>query len=355
MSSQPSDMRMALMHPVDEMAQKYLGSRMKPGSRINSWVDSILTHMENQFYFQNLADNLRVTPTSNPRLHKLMERASNRIGQTNIPLYLDTNSVPNAWTLGDKKPGVVITHGLVSLLDDEETVFVLGHEIGHIAAQHVRYRLMLMQFGPVLALMSLIPFIGIAFALAFQIALSFWYRRSELTSDRFGLIACDNPTAALSALTKLAGGEPDSDSEAIVETMMEQAEEFRTLYHENPEQSMIWDIYDGLLADFASRTHPWGAVRVWELNYWMKTDHYSLARAGRWKEAEKVRSETPSFFQTDITPGDDPLSYVMKEATGELGKDVSKLVSKGLEATDELSQGVSSFMSKGRDFFKQKE
>jgi Zn-dependent protease with chaperone function len=318
-------LRNALIHPVDEIAQGYLRSRIKEDSRIQRFLNSLLADIEQHFYLRNLADNLLVTPKSHPRLYRLVSAAMDPIGLDSIPLYLDTNSAPNAWTLGEKTPGIVITHSLVDLLSDDELLFVLGHELGHIAALHSRHRLMLMQFEPIRIIMSMVPFVGTAFATGYQIALHFWFRRAELTCDRFGLVACGDPGPAMSALTKLGGGQAVLDAPAITETMMLQAEEFRVKYHERSESAVLWDVFDGIIAETATRTHPWAAVRVWELSHWQETEHFRLVMSGDLTGAATVRRDTPSFFKRTVTPGDDPFRMILGEASAEFGKGLSSI------------------------------
>ena len=58
-------------------------------------------------------------------------------------LFISQDPIPNAMTLGSDKPFIVITTGLVDLLDAEEIRFVIGHELGHVLSGHAVYRTML--------------------------------------------------------------------------------------------------------------------------------------------------------------------------------------------------------------------
>jgi beta-barrel assembly-enhancing protease len=62
-----------------------------------------------------------------------IHRVSHRPGLP-IDFAIQNSSVPNAWAI----PGhVVITRGLLAGLDNEaEFTFVMGHEMGHVAARH---------------------------------------------------------------------------------------------------------------------------------------------------------------------------------------------------------------------------
>ena len=45
--------------------------------------------------------------------------------------------------LGTDKPFIVITTGMVDLMDEEEIRFIIGHELGHVLSGHSVYRTML--------------------------------------------------------------------------------------------------------------------------------------------------------------------------------------------------------------------
>ena len=47
-----------------------------------------------------------------------------------------------AFAIGMEKHTIVITSGLVELLEDDELRFVIGHELGHIKSGHMLYRTM---------------------------------------------------------------------------------------------------------------------------------------------------------------------------------------------------------------------
>ena len=51
--------------------------------------------------------------------------------------------MPNALTIGMNKPFIVVSSGLVDLLDDEEMRFVLAHELGHAMSGHAVYQTLL--------------------------------------------------------------------------------------------------------------------------------------------------------------------------------------------------------------------
>ena len=76
---------------------------------------------------------------------------------------------------------------MLEMLDDEELRSVLGHELGHIMSGHPTYTtiaIILLYFG-----VSNLPFLAAVAILPFQLALLEWYRKSEFSADRAGLLA----------------------------------------------------------------------------------------------------------------------------------------------------------------------
>ena len=83
-----------------------------------------------------------------------------------------------------------------------------------------------------------------------------WQRKSELSADRGGLLAGQDPDAALRALMKLAGG--SRLHEMNIEAFLDQAREYDT----------AGDVRDGLLKvlNLLGTTHPFAVTRVAELD-----------------------------------------------------------------------------------------
>ena len=111
----------------------------------------------------------------------------------------------------------MVTSGLLKLYDKRpnELRFVIGRELGHLKADHDRMH----QFGlAVLALIqavdaSILPdkFQNALPTLAFGRFLS-WLRESEITADRAGLLCCQDPAIAHSAMIRQLHGLPEGNS-----------------------------------------------------------------------------------------------------------------------------------------------
>src|SRR3712207_3105247 len=121
------------------------------------------------------------------------------------------------------RPFIVITTAAVEKLDDEELRALLGHEIGHVRSGHAVYKTMMTILTRWAASLSWLP-VG-AIALRAIIAAMFeWWRKAELSADRAGLLAGQDPAASLRLLMKLAGGGDLSQIDAAA--FLEQAAEY---------------------------------------------------------------------------------------------------------------------------------
>lgn len=217
-----------------------------------------------------LANAVQVGPAQRPRLHALLGDVCSTMDWSVRPeLYVTQSPKVNAIAIGFERPFIVITSGALELLDgDDERRFLLAHELGHIMSGHMLYRtvsLVILAIGTV----ALLP-IGLAL-LPFQLALLEWHRKSELSTDRAGLLAVQHPVVAQRAFMKLAGG-PDFGDVASVDEFMRQAATYDT----------GGDTWDRILrlVNTAFREHPFNTVRAGELERWRSSGPYDSILAG---------------------------------------------------------------------------
>ena len=91
-----------------------------------------------------LASSVRASQEQFPQLYRLLLDGASILDLPEVPeLFISQDPVPNAMALGSDKPFIVVTTGLVDLLDTEEMRFVIGHELGHALSGHAVYRTML--------------------------------------------------------------------------------------------------------------------------------------------------------------------------------------------------------------------
>lgn len=213
--------------------------------------------------------NLRVTPKNFPKLHELLEEVCWAINLHRLPrLYIECGDSVSGLTVGDEEPIIVITSGAVDRLPDDEMRFLLGHELGHIKSRHTRYHMMaesMSTLGDVVGDMTL--GIGKLLSTPVQLALFRWYRMSELTADRLGLLACQSLNSTASVFVKMAGLPVRFDDSPCIEDFLLQAREFEKL---DLDQVNRWVKF----AAHMMHSHPWTVLRVAELIHWVDSGQY---------------------------------------------------------------------------------
>lgn len=164
-----------------------------------------------------LGGSIRISPRQFSHFNTLSGMAADRLCMPPPDIFLKQSPEMNAFAIGvDRRCSVVLYTGLVEYLTNEEFLFVVGHEMGHIKAGHTRLNLLGGLHNVQLGIPVITPFLGYIF--------SFWRRKAEYTADRAGLIACENIKAAVSALMKLAVGPKLVDQLDLRELMGQHAE-----------------------------------------------------------------------------------------------------------------------------------
>ncbi len=261
-----------------------------------------------------LASSVRATQEQFPQLHQLLLDGASILDLPEVPeLFISQDPIPNAMALGSDKPFIVITTGLVDLLDTEEMRFVIGHELGHVLSGHTVYRTMLYKLTQLAARVAwfAIAYIGLK---VFVAALEEWYRKSELSCDRAGLLAGQDPAAGRRALMKTAGG--SRMSELSHDEFLRQAEEY----------DAVADVRDSVikLLMLLGTTHPFAVVRFAELDRWVSEGEYEAILDGDYPRREddqdaSVRDEAKSAaqsYQDSWNRSADPLMGMVKDFAG---------------------------------------
>ncbi|MBX7142914.1 MAG: M48 family metallopeptidase [Oligoflexia bacterium] len=141
-------------------------------------------------------DSVKVSETQFSEIHRLTHIAASRLGMEAPEVFISYAPVLNAFSIGFAGVRAVVLHSaLVEAFSQEQLLFVIGHELGHIKARH--------SFWSILTGHSLeIPVLSRILSVFF---LS-WDRKKEYTADRAGLIACHDLEAACRSMTKFTAG-----------------------------------------------------------------------------------------------------------------------------------------------------
>nr|WP_245541590.1 M48 family metallopeptidase [Smaragdicoccus niigatensis] len=141
------------------------------------------------------ANGVKLSPTQFPEAHQMVVQAAARFGMSKVPdaYVVLGNGVINAMSVGHGfRRYVVINSDLFEIggeaRDPDALAFVIGHEVGHIAAGHTSYWRMV---G--MAAVTYVPFLGSALS-----------RAQEYTADNHGF--CFRPEGSAGAIRLLTAG-----------------------------------------------------------------------------------------------------------------------------------------------------
>src|SRR5713101_3396164 len=263
----------AYEHPADRSALVAL--------RKLTGFDVILRNLAGLFSDRSLrlmflASSVRASEQQFPHLYQTMLDGAYVLDLPRVPeLFITQDPRVNAMALGTDKPFIVITTGMVDLMDPEEIRWVIGHELGHVLSGHSVYRTMLFYLVGLASRLALVPFAWIGLKAVIW-GLEEWFRKSELSCDRAGLLAGQDVPAARRALMKLAGG--PQLAELSHDAFLEQAREY----------DAVPDVREGLikLLQLIGTTHPFAVVRYGELDRWVREEDYEAILSGEYPRRE---------------------------------------------------------------------
>ncbi|GAC1387680.1 MAG: hypothetical protein NVSMB31_00400 [Vulcanimicrobiaceae bacterium] len=122
-----------------------------------------------------------------PHVFSVVEACAAKVGIPVPLVFVRDDLLVPAVALGFGEPyALVLSSHWLTHFQDDELAFIVGRELGNIAAGHTRLTSLLSANGKENALVSLIC--------------GAWLRRTEYTADRFGLLCCGSVDAASRAL-----------------------------------------------------------------------------------------------------------------------------------------------------------
>jgi Zn-dependent protease with chaperone function len=306
-------------HPADRAALNTL--RALPG------FDEVLRKIYGFFGERGVrllfqANAVRVGPTQFPRVHNVFTEVCATMDWDPRPdLFISQTPLVNAGAYGMDRPFIVLNSGALALLDDEELRTILGHELGHVMSGHALYRtilVILLEFG-----FRNLPFLAGIALLPIQIALLEWYRKSELSSDRAGLLASQDPVASMRMFMKLAGG--GAIAEMNLDAFMVQAKEYE---QGGDAMDTVYKVLNTLGA-----THPFHTLRAAELQRWVEGGDYDRILRGEYPRRGTADDQRP--ITEDFR---DAGSYYGEQAKDVVGK-VADVAKKAADAFSSALKG----------------
>lgn len=290
-------------HPADRAALKAL--KQVPG------LDEALKFFfggttERSLRLLALASSVRVTQKQYSRVHSIYQESCEILDIDQVPeLYVAQNPFLNAGAVGMDKPFITLNSSMVQTLDDEELMAVIAHELGHVLSGHVLYKSLLFFLLNLSGIFTSIPLSMLALQ-GLIVALKEWDRKSELSADRAGLIAVQNPEVSVSLLMKLAGG--NQLDQMDLGEFVKQAEE----YEDN--KDIMNQVYK--ILNLLGQTHPFAVIRVHELLKWVRSGEYDTILRGFYRTEE-------TSFGDDFTHAKSTYAEDFKDSFGPSIKNMS--------------------------------
>lgn len=287
----------AIMHPDDKKTVDWLNSLRVPYTtnwefvrdiarhptdhNIREWYDIFMAGVE-YYTFQdflrvttskyreayneveNQGEGINITNESLPKMHQQLVDACEILGVKEIPTYsTDWEYAPYHFSNGEKHRRIVMMSGSADLFTDDEMMFVLGHELGHMACGHKPYHMLLETFY--------MPFVNDAafkaWASIIKLPLMEWYRMSDYTADRMGLLCCQDINAAITTMIKKAGLPKKCYNNIDVQGFIQQAREFEENFTDTMDRVVK-------VLSIRSAEFPWLVVRAGKLYDWYHSDEY---------------------------------------------------------------------------------
>lgn len=285
----PDLSHLAFQHPFDGQATETL--RKVPGlPRLIKFVSE--KSLEQVFNYGNISSKIRVSAKQYPSIYKQYVRMAQVLDVRKLPsLYIETTPTINAFAAGIENYSIVLCSGLIDIMDEDELMAILGHELGHVKCEHQLYKTtaaVLTVLGSSLAAQTGIP--GVEFILSagrvgLNMALMDWSRKAELSCDRAALLAIQDVDKVASALAKLAG----FSSKYAGELNLDEVEHQADLCHELGSDSLFVKLVK--LQSMMDATHPYPVFRVKEIRTWAKSEEYSQILAGNYRRFTPVLTE----------------------------------------------------------------
>jgi len=147
---------------------------------------------------QLMGSAAKVSHTQFPRIFDIAQEAASRLDMSQPDIFIRQSPLLNAFAIGFLGTKSVVLHSAtVEAMDDKEIEFIIGHEFSHIKCGHTNISVLTSSSRGIG-----VPIISHLLSFVFL----FWSRKAEYTCDRGGLLANQDPKAAVTAMCKLAVG-----------------------------------------------------------------------------------------------------------------------------------------------------
>lgn len=213
---------------------------------------------------ENQGEGINITTESLPQMHQQLMECCRVLNIKDAPAYsTDWQYGPYHYSNGEKHRRIVMMSGSFDLFTEDELNFIIGHELGHMACGHKKYHMLLETFY--------MPFLNDsafkAWATIIKLPLFEWYRTSDYSADRVGLLCCQDINAAISTMIKKAGLPKKCYDSINVADFLQQSRHFEENFTGTMEKAVKF-------LSVRSAEFPWLVVRAGKLYDWYNSGEY---------------------------------------------------------------------------------
>jgi Zn-dependent protease with chaperone function len=301
-------------HPADRGALVAL-RRLKGFDTLLKALNSMVNERAVRLVF--LGSAVRADERQFAELHRMLAEVGSTLDVETLPeLYVSQNPQVQGLAIGMGKPIIVLTSGLVDLFDQEELRFAIAHELGHVLSGHAVYQTLLQRLIQLSQVLTAVPIGGLGVRMIMA-ALMEWSRKAELSADRAGLLATQDPAVAFRAHMKLAGGGDLSNLDPT------------SFLAQGVEYDASDDVRDSVLKLLLveARNHPFAVVRATELRRWVDSGDYTRILGGDYPrrsadggaKVSEAAQEAAHSYSDAFRQSQDALGKLAHEAAGVVG------------------------------------
>lgn len=183
-------------HPDDLAAIKSL-KKSAAIDKLTSFIEDKTS--QSVLRMKTLGSCVRITPESGSRIYKIVRDTCDILQYERVPeIYIYRNFGMDVEPHGVDNPVIVIPDFVVNQFDDELLRFTIGRAITRLKSDYLKF------YIAATGIVMLADNVNII-SDAVKIPLANWMRKSELTADRGGLLACQNFRSAMKFLMCKAG------------------------------------------------------------------------------------------------------------------------------------------------------
>lgn len=232
--------------------------------------------LDRWLYCYNMSMSIRCGPKQMGTVYGILRESCAILDMPEPELYVTSNPFPNAFAGGVERPYIVLRSSIIDTLTDEQVYHLIGHELGHIKANHILYMSVARLLLPLMEMVGRRTFgLGDVAGIALVLALYEWYRQAEITADRAGLLVAQSLDISLDANLMLTAGPNRFRHELSRDSFLEQAQAYQdTGTLENLGKVLLFFLMS------ATYTHPMPVHRTQQLHKWVMAGEYDRIMNG---------------------------------------------------------------------------